>query len=531
MATQISAQDIASGAITSASLGTGSVTASALDTSLPFQQNILLNGGFDLWSNGITWPVNQNLSVPMDTSDYWLSSYNGTAVFSYTQNSATQESGRYAMDIIVTSVGTTTRLRICQFSQGQSGATGVLNPYIYSGKTLTLTARVKCPSVGKVSLLLEDGAGSTESAYNTTTGAYETLTVTRTISANTNTLNVYIGYNSQNPVTGTTTIDSAMLTIGSTALAFVPSDNGLDKLKGFNPLAGARNLLTNGGAEIWQRGTSFTNPIAGTYAADGWQNSNNGNTASFIVSKETTITDGSPSSLKWALTATGGTTVFAMRMYIEAAQYIGQTVTLRARVRVDSGGSGFVNVNLNDNGGSTATVGSLQSGAATWETLIVQKTVAAGTTSMFITIGFNNVAGVAYLDNFMLVVGNQPIPFVPMHPQEDLARCQRYFQILGGVANKTIGAGQAYSTVNAEIPQKFIVTMRTTPTVTINNATNFSMTKADATLQACTSFSASQLTPESFVLETIVASGLVAGNATQMLCQNTNATIFVSADF
>ena len=40
-------------------------------------------------------------------------------------------------------------------------------------------------------------------------------------------------------------------------------------------------------------------------------------------------------------------------------------------------------------------------------------------------------AGTYYVDNAMLVVGSQPADYAPLHPADDLARCLRYYEIIG----------------------------------------------------------------------------------------------------
>jgi hypothetical protein len=493
-----------------------------------YQRNIALNGGFDLWTNGTTWPVNQDLTTPTDTADYWQSSYNGTALFSYTQNSTTQESGRYALDINTTFVGTTTRQRIVQFSQ--PSGTGITNPAIYSGRTLTLTARVKCPAFGKVSLMLEDSSGSTESAYNQSISVYETLTVTRTITANTTSLNIYVGYNSQSPVVGILTIDSVMLTMGPLSQTFVPSDPAEDKIRTFNTYTTPVNIMDNGGFEIWQRGTSFTG-AAQTYTADRWLYSSNG-VPTLAITKETTVTDGSPSALKWNLTSVGSGTVFRMLYRFESAQYAGKTLSLKARIRVDSGGGGFVQITMTDGVGGSIAQNTLKSGAGVYETVTCSLAFGATSTTGQLQLDFNNVPGVAYLDNFMLVLGNQAVDYVPMNPQVELARCQRYFYATPAITNVFICHGQCQNTTTASYILRFPVPMRVGPTLTVNNTANFSTWNAGGSNIALTALTnaGAAANSDTYFLQSSVASGLVAGNVTSLLTTNANAQLFFSAD-
>lgn len=168
--------------------------------------------------------------------------------------------------------------------------------------------------------------------------------------------------------------------------------------------------LPNGGFETWSTGTSFVNPISGTFTADYWEVNNNGNTAFFTISREGVITDGSPYSLKWNLTATNATTIFGIRQILDYTSFAGKTITLKARVRVDSGGGGFVSAQITDSVSSSALASStLTSG--TWETLTITKVIDPSAINLQLKIGFNNVPGTAYLDNFEIYVGATPPPF------------------------------------------------------------------------------------------------------------------------
>jgi hypothetical protein len=136
------------------------------------------------------------------------------------------------------------------------------------------------------------------------------------------------------------------------------------------------------------------------------------------------------------------------------------------------------------------------------------------------------------VDSAMLVQGPIAVPFTATNPQVDLARCQRYFQAL----QKTTGTfffiqGQCSSTSSRYVTWPLKVTMRTTPTVTVNNPTNFSVLKSNAAEDALTALGPDSLSPDSVELDFTAGSAtLVAGNATSLITDNVNATVFASAD-
>src|SRR5689334_21657431 len=99
--------------------------------------------------------------------------------------------------------------------------------------------------------------------------------------------------------------------------------------------AGTLNILDNGGREIWQRGTSFTNPVINSYTADRWKVSVTG-TPSWVVSRDSTTAnvDSGTYSMSVNITSVGGSTVFNLSQFIENYKdYAGKTLTLTARVK------------------------------------------------------------------------------------------------------------------------------------------------------------------------------------------------------
>lgn len=184
----------------------------------------------------------------------------------------------------------------------------------------------------------------------------------------------------------------------------------------------SRNLLTNGGFEVWQRGAGPFSAL-NAYSADRWLI---GSSGVGTITKETTTVDSSGSSLKAVVTANG----FIISQKLEDfAQLRGQTLSLSVRIQ-QSVASG-VTMSIQDGIGTPSFPTSSTTGA--WVTLTQTFVVAASATS--VTIAFQFSVGTHYLDNAMLVMGPAPTAYVPLHPQEELARCQRYYEVHGGVNN------------------------------------------------------------------------------------------------
>jgi hypothetical protein len=74
----------------------------------------------------------------------------------------------------------------------------------------------------------------------------------------------------------------------------------------------------------------------------------------------------------------------------------------------------------------------------------------------------------AYVDNAMLVVGSQYADYAPLHPADDLARCLRYYEIMGETPGEIsiYGYQAAGGATGTTTPLK--VRKAVTPTVTKN---------------------------------------------------------------
>lgn len=233
-----------------------------------------------------------------------------------------------------------------------------------------------------------------------------------------------------------------------------------DEIKdNINQLASAhKSLLVNGGFEVWQRGAGgFTANAA--YTADRWQLSVVGGTNT--ITQETTTVDGSATSLKMvAGSATSGIT----QKLEDFKGLRGKTLSFSIRVN-QSVASGCRPEIGQDSGATTATTSAT---TGSFVTLTVTAAIASNATFINITANFI-VAGTYYLDNAMLVIGPAPAPYQPLHPQEDLARCQRYYEVHGGVATAypdlQMRAGAAEALHHS---YSFNVTKGGTPTVTKN---------------------------------------------------------------
>ena len=239
------------------------------------------------------------------------------------------------------------------------------------------------------------------------------------------------------------------------------------------------NILDNGGFEIWQRGTSFTNPASSIYTADRWVSAYTGGTPTATVTKETSTIDTGLAAFKYVLTATNSATVVVFKNFIENyADYRGKTITFSCRIKSSVANS--INIGITDDNGNTASATNV---GTNFETLTVTKTISATATTLNVEFGMRSVAAQAltfYADSAILVLGSETIPFVPTNPLIDMARCQRYFYStfdpgitpaqasgsnLGALTYTIHTAGVKNDTAELRFP----VTMRVAPTITTYN--------------------------------------------------------------
>lgn len=284
------------------------------------------------------------------------------------------------------------------------------------------------------------------------------------------------------------------------------------------------NLLTNGGFEIWQRGTGpFT--ANGAWTADRWMISLGG-ASTISVGRDSTFIDPNGSVFAAAVTYTHAAESYLAQSVLEVTgQLRGRTVTYSARVRTATASA--VRLAVTVTGGAGVVYGSYHTGDSTFQTLSVTTPVAAGATGVGVNVVFNASCS-AYIDNAMLVVGSVAADYAPLHPADDLARCLRYYEVAGATYSTLIASGQCYAATAAVFPWAFKVRKAVTPVITVVGATGLYVYNAGAANQALTGMTADSLAVDSVRLLPSVASGLVAGNAT--ILGSSAATSYVVAE-
>ena len=193
--------------------------------------------------------------------------------------------------------------------------------------------------------------------------------------------------------------------------------------------AGRKNLIINGGFDVWQRGTSFTNPSSNTYMADRFFTA--GARVATTITKNTGVSVNGKVVNTLRIDATGADT-WDFYQGIEDYQTIsGQEVTISFWYKTNL--SGVVCRHY-----STGTYGSPLNSDSTWNkfevTVTLPTLVGAGGGANKTSFGWwaasGGVSAGSFLEiaNFQLELGSVATDFEHRSYGEELALCQRYYQ-------------------------------------------------------------------------------------------------------
>ena len=206
------------------------------------------------------------------------------------------------------------------------------------------------------------------------------------------------------------------------------------------------NLLINGDFSVWQRGTNFT---AHQYCADRWHTTSNVSKGQLAIGELSGLLD-------CAVVELNGDA--SLRQWIEnGAVYAHQIITISAYFKSVSS-SAVVKFNIFDSHSPNTTITDKKWTRVTY-------TVKIGFVS---DLGHNHVfvdlegTGTVYVTGFKAELGPVATPFIPDDPATNLAKCQRYYQLLtnyGLVKNEFSSWGGSYGRVYFPTP------MRSAPTI------------------------------------------------------------------
>jgi hypothetical protein len=292
--------------------------------------------------------------------------------------------------------------------------------------------------------------------------------------------------------------------------------------------AAGKNAVINGAFNVWQRGTTFTNPAGDSYTADRFMiDYGTAAPTSNSVTRQTFTPGTAPVAgyegaffFRSTLTTVGTTSRLSIHHKIENVQtYAGQTVTLSFFAKADSARTlaGFIQQNFGSGGSTTvSTAITSQSITTAWTRFSMQVAVPSISgktigTSSFLNIRLDQaVAAGSVLDlwGLQLEASSTASDFQTATGtlQGELSACQRYYVLYGNLEPVGSSMGAASTTV-AYIPVPLPTTMRVKPT-----AIDYSNTKvqdgANAGIAVTPTINASFGKEREILITATAASGL-----------------------
>jgi hypothetical protein len=347
-----------------------------------------------------------------------------------------------------------------------------------------------------------------------------------------------------------------VLTADSTAatgLAWATASGGSTNVAG-------KNFIINGGMQVWQRGTSFTsNSSATNYAADRWNCQSN---AATTFSRQATGDTTNLPFIQYCLraqrnsgaTGTDWVNIAYSMETVNSIPLAGKTVTLSFYARKGANfndGTAALYVSLLSGTGTdqnslagytgNATVATTNpSLTTTWQRFSITGTVGATATEVGINASFRG-AGTAGAADYWEITGVQLEIASSASAYSnsastyalELAACQRYFaNVVPSTADygTVISMFQATSGSTAKGGIRFPVPMRTSASIILANANNFTLANSAYTPIGGSSFTYALGNTVDCRIDMSVASGLVAGNATALSGNTANLLIQASAE-
>jgi hypothetical protein len=253
------------------------------------------------------------------------------------------------------------------------------------------------------------------------------------------------------------------------------------------------NAIINGAFDIWQRGTSFTNPASGSYTADRFRHGNSGTGGTLAITREAFTPGAAPVEgyesafyyrYSWSVASTGATFHTILGQNIEDVRtFAGQTVTLSFWAKADAsrsirpiliqrfGSGGSSNVTTDTTSNVDLTTSWTRYTRTFTLPSIVGKTI-GDNNSLGLNLASQSLNATQTIDiwGVQLEAGSVATPFKrnANSIQGELAACQRYYRQnyfdirLSGVA------GQQYSFSATALP------MRVPPTAAFTAAADYS---------------------------------------------------------
>ena len=313
------------------------------------------------------------------------------------------------------------------------------------------------------------------------------------------------------------------------------------------------NYIINGGFDIWQRGTSFSNPASGSYTADRWKVTHDGTGATRTVTRQT-FTPGaapvagyeSPYFIRYATSVAGSANTYQviLQPIEDVRTFAGQTVTVSFWAKADATRTIFCNLTQYFGVGGSSTVytpgiPTISVGTA-WTRYsftanvpsISGKTIGSDS-SLILEIGMPPATVLTFdFWGVQIELGSVATVFRRNAPslQAEIAACQRYFVAFGSSKSTSnafyYGAGSMYQTTLGVASLVLPVEMRVTPTLSFSAANTFQSLSSGANLQIS---AISQADSSQNVAGVHITTTTAVGNGAGIQLRSNSTTSFIHA--
>jgi hypothetical protein len=316
------------------------------------------------------------------------------------------------------------------------------------------------------------------------------------------------------------------------------------------PYTAGKNAVINGGFDIWQRGTTFTNPSSNTYGPDRWTIGDN---TGCVYTRQSTD---APTGIQYFLRAfrtagTSSTSNINVVQSIDTANSIplaGKTVTFSLYLRKGTNGPSNLNIALvwgtgtdgslwqgGGNGGTIA--GASQAITTSWARYTYTGVVPSNATQLFVW-AYYSATGTApaneYFDitGVQLEIGSQATPFARAGGSigSELELCQRYYYRLTANGYQYFCTSANFSTTSTLGAVTFPVTMRTSPSLGSSAANTFMVYETSVIYAGNAVPQSDGSTPNTNGISQSTT-GLTAGRAANIRANNTTAYLEFNGEF
>ena len=232
--------------------------------------------------------------------------------------------------------------------------------------------------------------------------------------------------------------------------------------------AGRRNLIINGGFDVWQRGESHS---AIGYGSDRWHTSS---PSSISLVKEADSLHGNVA----ALTISNTDTNYVQAIENLSGLFLSKEVTLSFWVKSDT----ITSSKIQAYNGAAFTLEIGYDITSSWtkvsKTFNTGSSYTAGTVFRLYVLRTSNTTGTVRFANVQLELGSVATDFEHRLYGEELALCRRYYQRFGGAAYIGLATGVQGSTTTSKFTFVHPVQMRATPligfyNIIVTNRTSF----------------------------------------------------------